>query len=49
MKPKTKDELIEGIKEVWKAVNKQECAKYTRHLRKVIPKVIEKHGEATGY
>lgn len=49
VKPKTKDELIEGIKEFWKTVNEQKCAKYIRHLRKVIPKVIEKQGEATGY
>ena len=48
-KPKTKEELIEGIKDFWKTVNQEKCAKYIRHLRKVIPKIIEVHGEATGY
>ena len=49
VKPKTKDELIQGIVEFWGTVDKTKCLKYIGHLRKVIPKVIEMEGAATGY
>ena len=49
VKPKSKEELVEGIKEFWRTVNVQKCNKYIGHLRKVIPKVIEVGGNATGY
>lgn len=49
IKPRTKEELIDGIKDFWKTVTLAKCTKYIRHLRKVIPKIIEKDGEATGY
>ena len=46
MKPKTKEELIDGIEAFWSTVDIDKCRKY---LRKVIPKVIEVQGAATGY
>ena len=49
VKPKTKDELIRGIEEFWGTVDQAKCLKYIGHLRKVIPKVIEVQGAATGY
>ena len=49
MNPKTKEELIDGIERYWKTVNKRKCARYIRHLWKVIPRVIELNGNATGY
>ena len=49
VKPKIKDELISGIKEFWRKVDIQKCRKYIGHLRKVIPKVIEVQGAASGY
>ena len=48
-KPKTKDQLIEGILEFWRTVHVNKCKKYIGHLKKVIPKVIELEGAATGY
>ena len=48
MKPKTKAELIDGIK-TWATVTVEKCIKYIRHLRKVIPRAIELNGDATGY
>ena len=48
-KPKTKDELVNGITTFWNTVDKQKCTKYIRHLRKILPKVIEMEGAATGY
>ena len=48
-KPKTKDELVNGIMAFWNTVHKQKCTKYIHYLRKVLPKVIEMEGAATGY
>ena len=49
VKPKTKADLIAGIKEFWGTVDTQKCQKYIGHLKKVIPKVIEVQGVASGY
>ena len=49
IKPKTKDQLITGIEQFWETVTGEKCRKYIRHLQKVIPKVIELNGAATGY
>jgi len=49
VKPKTKDELVDGIKEFWGSVSGEKCRKYIRHLHKVVPRVIEVQGAATGY
>ena len=49
VKPKTKQELITGIESFWETVTKEKCIKYIRHLRKVIPKIIDVNGAATGY
>ena len=48
-KPRNKQDLIEGITKFWSTVDKEKCTKYIRHLRKVIPKIIELDGSATGY
>ena len=48
-KPKSKEELVEGIKEFQRTVDVRKCNKYIGHLRKVVPKVIEVGGNATGY
>ena len=49
IKPRTKQELVEGILEFWETVDIDKCKRYIRHLRKVIPRVIELNGDATGY
>ena len=49
VKPKTKAELIDGIKEFCATVTVEKCTRYIRHLRKVIPRAIELGGDATGY
>lgn len=49
VKPHTKSELINGIKGFWATVTEEKCRKYIRRLKKVIPKVIELEGAATGY
>ena len=49
VKPKMKQELITGIESFWETVAKEKCIKYIRHLRKVVPKIIDVNGAATGY
>ena len=49
VKPRTKQELIDGIERFWNTVHVPKCAKYINHLRMVILKVIECNGAATGY
>ena len=49
VKPKTKNELVEEIQIFWRTVTVNKCIKYIKHLRKVIPPIIELNGEATGY
>ena len=49
VKPKTKQELIDGIVQFWETVCVEKCNKYINHLKKVVPRVIELQGAATGY
>lgn len=49
VKPRTKEQLVRGIQEFWATVDKEKCQKYIHHLRKVIPRIIELNGDATGY
>lgn len=49
VKPTTKDELMRGINAFWATVDENKCHHYINHLKKVIPRVIEVNGEATGY
>jgi len=49
VKPIVKDELVKGIIDFWKTVDQRKCTKYIDHLKKVIPRVIEVNGNATGY
>ena len=42
--------LLSGITEFWKTLTPEICTKYISHIqKKVIPKVIEVNGEASGY
>lgn len=49
VKPRTQAQLIAGIKSFWSTVDTTKCRKYIHHLQKVIPRVIEVQGDATGY
>ena len=49
VKPRNKQELVDGIRRFWGTVSISKCTKYIRHLRKVLPRVIELNGDATGY
>ena len=49
VKPRTKEKLVQGIQEFWETVDVAKCNKYVNHLKKVVPRVIELNGAATGY
>ena len=49
VKPSGKQRLIDGIAEFWETVDVPKCRKYIRHLKKVVPKVIDFEGGPTGY
>ena len=49
VKPKNKEQLIEGILSFWQTVSIEKCRRYISHLKKVIPRMIECNGDATGY
>ena len=49
VKPRSKEELIRGIKAFWATVTVAKCRKYIGHLKKVIPEVIKCDGAAAGY
>lgn len=49
VKPTTKLELVNGINSFWATVDENKCCHYINHLKKVIPRVIEVNGDATGY
>lgn len=49
VKPSNKSELESGIIRFWRTVDVHKCCKYINHLRKVIPRVIDLKGAATGY
>ena len=49
VKPKTKDELVNGITEFWDGVTAEGCIRYINHLQKVLPAVIAREGCASGY
>ena len=49
VKPTTKEQQVKGITDFWKTMDIIKCTKYIRHLRKVLPKIIEVNDTATEY
>ena len=51
VKPRNKQELVDGIKKFWeRRITPEKCAKYIDHvLYKAIPAVVEAEGAATKY
>ena len=49
VKPTTKLELVNGINAFWAKIDENKCCRYINHLQKVLPRVIEVNGDATGY
>ena len=49
MKPTAKQQLITVIQQFRETATVDKCNKYINYLKKVLPKVIELNGAATGY
>ena len=49
IKPKTKDQLVEGIKTYWETVTTEQCGKFIDHIHKVLPVVVLNNGGSTDY
>ena len=49
VKPKNKEQLLEGIVNFWRTVDSERCTRYINHLQKVIPVVVERDGKASGH
>lgn len=49
VKPTIKSELIDGINRFWDTVTVDKCKKYINHIKKVVPRIIERNGGPTGY
>ncbi len=49
VKPHTKQQLIDGIEEFFTRLDTAKCCRYINHMHRVIPKVVELSGDATGY
>ena len=43
------EDLIRGIKAFWKSMTPDVCKRYIGHIQKVMPKVVEMDGAASGY
>ena len=48
-KPTNLETLKTGILQFWRSLTPEVCTKYISHLNKVMPKVIEVNGAASGY
>ena len=48
-KPTNLETLEQGIKKFWKLMTPEHCAKYISHLNKVMPVVVLKQGDASGF
>ncbi|CAG2213127.1 unnamed protein product [Mytilus edulis] len=49
VKPSNQQELLDGIQEYWNNLSAETCCSYINHLYKVLPKVLDVDGNATGY
>lgn len=48
-KPRNLEELKAGIERFWMTLTPHVCQRYIRHLKKVIPKIVEVQGNPSGY
>ena len=48
-KPRTRDQLVDGIQNFWLSLTKKQCGRYIDHIHKVMPYVVLNSGEASGF
>jgi len=49
IKPRTKEQLVDGIVKFWTTLSSDDCAKYIDHVHKVLPVVVANDGGPTIY
>ena len=49
IKPKVKDNFVNGINEFWHTVTAGKCQHYINHLQKVLPTIVKRRGRASGH
>ena len=49
VKPRNKEELVQGIMGYWNELTDEKCQRYIQHVHKVIPAVIANGGGPSGY
>jgi hypothetical protein len=49
VKPRNKEELVNGIKDYWSGLIVETCQNYIQHIRKVVPAVVASEGGPTKY
>ena len=48
VKPRTKNELVSGIRQYWTGLTAEKCDRFIDHIHKAIPKVILNNGDQSG-
>lgn len=48
-KPRTRDELVGGIKAFWASLTAEQCGRYIDHIHRVIPYIVLNKGDASGF
>ena len=48
VKPRTKEELIAGIRDYWCQLTVGRCANFINHMHKALPLVVINHGGPSG-
>lgn len=49
VKPRTKEELVGGIRSFWESLTPEQCARYIDRIHRVIPQVIINGGAPTNF
>ena len=49
VKPKKKDELVQGIQTFWETLTAEKCGKFIDHVHRVLPHVILNAGGPTQF
>jgi hypothetical protein len=49
VKPRNKEELVNGIKDYWSGLTVETCQNYIQHIHKVVPAVVASEGGPTKY
>jgi hypothetical protein len=49
VKPRNKEELVNGIKDYWSGLTVETCQNYIQHIHKVVPAIVASEGGPTKY